>query len=1451
MKLLSRVFAALLIAGSGSAQIAPDISDYPAVVTGMEPYPAGVVIAPGPYAPERDDANLVGERFAVGLTWYDIQANATLGKQITLDDEGGVHIVFMRSGQDHAGERHTFYNYVVDGEPQFDGGVAVDNLVRGGFCNISFDPDIGAIPIFHARADANMANPRVNIARDGGLGEGEFETQAVPTMNNGDFLWPKGCVGRNGVVHTVARIYIDGEFGNSPLQYVRSEFVDGEWEHSDPVQACTQKFLCYTMAASRVSDKIAIIYPGNTYPPGENARFNGANGIAGWNCNLHVIESEDGEEWDFNNPINATGFNRPNPELQQGNPLRQGDTLRAFYFMDGVYDNDDNLHVVFASTAYFEQIDPNANPGYDANRFNEQKVMIWHWDRESNECSMIASALYTPADGAVPGNYRLLLAWPSIGVAEDGTLYCVWTQHPQAGDRGANGFINGEIMASASVDNGRTWSVPLNLTETHAPNANAGDGRSECWSSLAGVVDDFLHISYLNDRDPASAVLGQGAITENQYIYHRVPRDDIPTEPRILGMDIHVGLPPEIAAGEAVVEAVAVPGGDVGIATLTLSNPAEESAGLWFVASVSQQLVGAVRVNPPAGRITAQGELEIDVLFSPEDEGVYEGDIIIRHNVPGANPLVVRFQGIGAAGFGELHGTVLELGNNTPVPGASLSLMPGNFETMSDEQGNYNWDELPALTYTMTVLHDDYLPFEVEYQVEVDGNMEYDPLLRFGTFEPFPGQVEISVAVDEEFDANVRISNQGNGPVSFGSELIFPGGGNAEPGMRRDYFTAGQIVGDSRLVAAAFVDDLIYAAGGNSGRGRGNIYTFTRDGDHVGTFAQFINSNFGIRDLAWDGRHLMGADGRTIYRFDTEGNLFDTLRSPVNPARCIAWDPDHERIWVCDFRSAIYGLNADGQVTDTIRVLDTTRFYGLGYNSEDPDGFTLYGISSTDTHPNQLYRIDPVTDRIIMDMALETPNANDRAGGFEITSEYDPYSLVAIEGIQGDIDGIAVYQIATRTGWVQLIPETGEVAPGRPLDLIVRLNTTGLPIESTFETTARFTHAGRGQVVEIPIELNVTAEGGLTQRSLALAFGWNTVSLNIDPETVNLRELLAPLVGEGSLLMVKDGQGNFYRPGNDFNNIDHWVSTEGYQFKMSTPSRLGVVGRGIGYDRAIPLARGWHIVSYLPRASVDVRTSLGSIADHLVVVKDGSGRFYLPSRDYSNMDLMAEGSGYHINVDADVELSYRIGGRAASSDWVHPTHFALPEPTDANMSVLIENVASGIEELAAVSSSGSIIGAGVRDANRRVGMAVWGGSPEEGTVLAAQESIRLLSWDGQSEQPVSIVWESGDGTYRIDDVSIGRMTDVSSLPTVFALHEPFPNPFNSTTRIQFDLPTGSDVQMRLFDASGRMVHELVTGHRNAGIHYATFDAANLPTGLYIIRIQAGHYKQSVKALLVR
>ena len=98
--------------------------------------------------------------------------------------------------------------------------------------------------------------------------------------------------------------------------------------------------------------------------------------------------------------------------------------------------------------------------------------------------------------------------------------------------------------------------------------------------------------------------------------------------------------------------------------------------------------------------------------------------------------------------------------------------------------------------------------------------------------------------------------------------------------------------------------------------------------------------------------------------------------------------------------------------------------------------------------------------------------------------------------------------------------------------------------------------------------------------------------------------------------------------------------------------------------------------------------------------------------------------------------------------------------------------------------------------------------------------------------------------------------DGADIPEVFALHQHYPNPFNPTTQIKYDLPEDALVNITIYDIMGRSIKSLVNSKQTAGYRSIQWNATTnlgepVSAGMYIYMIQAGEFRQVRKMVLLK
>ena len=94
------------------------------------------------------------------------------------------------------------------------------------------------------------------------------------------------------------------------------------------------------------------------------------------------------------------------------------------------------------------------------------------------------------------------------------------------------------------------------------------------------------------------------------------------------------------------------------------------------------------------------------------------------------------------------------------------------------------------------------------------------------------------------------------------------------------------------------------------------------------------------------------------------------------------------------------------------------------------------------------------------------------------------------------------------------------------------------------------------------------------------------------------------------------------------------------------------------------------------------------------------------------------------------------------------------------------------------------------------------------------------------------------------------------IPTEFALHENYPNPFNPTTTLRFDLPEVSDITLTIYNMLGQKVRTFDYQNTSAGYHSVTWDATNdlgeqVGAGVYLYQIQTKGFVKTRKMVLLK
>jgi len=116
--------------------------------------------------------------------------------------------------------------------------------------------------------------------------------------------------------------------------------------------------------------------------------------------------------------------------------------------------------------------------------------------------------------------------------------------------------------------------------------------------------------------------------------------------------------------------------------------------------------------------------------------------------------------------------------------------------------------------------------------------------------------------------------------------------------------------------------------------------------------------------------------------------------------------------------------------------------------------------------------------------------------------------------------------------------------------------------------------------------------------------------------------------------------------------------------------------------------------------------------------------------------------------------------------------------------------------------------------------------------------------------------------FNIDDISIIKASSSAledyavTVPVNYSLNQNYPNPFNPNTTISFSIPKDDDVNLFIYDVSGRTVNTLVNDKMSSGAHTATWNGTDdtgkiVPSGVYFYKLQTGTFSDTRRMMFLK
>jgi photosystem II stability/assembly factor-like uncharacterized protein len=145
---------------------------------------------------------------------------------------------------------------------------------------------------------------------------------------------------------------------------------------------------------------------------------------------------------------------------------------------------------------------------------------------------------------------------------------------------------------------------------------------------------------------------------------------------------------------------------------------------------------------------------------------------------------------------------------------------------------------------------------------------------------------------------------------------------------------------------------------------------------------------------------------------------------------------------------------------------------------------------------------------------------------------------------------------------------------------------------------------------------------------------------------------------------------------------------------------------------------------------------------------------------------------------------------------------------------------------------------------------------ELGTFRSINNGITWIRFDIKLENTVYaqclVSTEEGNllvGTYN-SGVIKSKQTVTTTLSNDYKFQN-FPNPFNNTTTIQYEIPANTKVSIKIYDILGKEVRTVYEGEKTPGRYFTIIDGTNLASGVYLVRLVTNDYTKTIKTVLLK
>jgi hypothetical protein len=525
------------------------------------------------------------------------------------------------------------------------------------------------------------------------------------------------------------------------------------------------------------------------------------------------------------------------------------------------------------------------------------------------------------------------------------------------------------------------------------------------------------------------------------------------------------------------------------------------------------------------------------------------------------------------------------------------------------------------------------------------------------------------------------------------------------------------------------------------------------------------------------------------------------------------------------------------------------------------------------------------------DDAVNCPEWEDNPGAYEFTATISG-AIVLYDGLQlgNEGDKLAAFDTEgnVRGVGVQLIPPFGPYQGTSVYEVQLRSNNIGdlltfqyydavldtvYDIEETYEFA---TNDVIGDVID-PLELNIIISVDLT---LDLIAGWNWLSINVSPDNPSISSVLETL-GDNALFVTSQSFGTATNYGSDYGwygSLDMIEPSQMYKLQLSEPAELVVTGVPVDVvETPINLIAGWNWLGYLPQGSTDLSNALSSVVDVATFISsqaDGTAQNYGEYGWFGQLEYLNPGKGYLLNTSSDGVLTYpEVSAEGLTRTMQNSNkEIVLSESISdwdfkygdyeflGTITASVENENDSDGDILGVFVDGECRGLAERMYFEHDNRYLYIVQVYSNDILGDEE-LSFKFFDKESDNIIifreTVLFENnmiiGDGfnTLKLSD-------DLSDelMPLDYQLNDAYPNPFNPSTSLSFNIPNNENINVSIYDMSGRLITTLINKQLEQGEHSEIWNGMDhngnsVSSGVYFYTLHGENISLTKKVVMMK